>query len=372
MTRTPTRRVILAPDKFKGSLTAAEVAAALATGITRVAPHSDVRRVPIADGGDGTVEAFVAAGWRKVELTAPGPTGVDGVTSYAVLGTKAVVELASVVGAQRLPEGALDALGASTFGLGVVLAHALEHGCTDIVLGLGGSSSTDGGAGMVRALGGRVLDMEGRDLPGGGAALVDAAAVDLTGLHPAIAAARFTLACDVDNPLLGLSGATAIYAPQKGATSTDLELLERALTNWARLVGPEYADAPGAGAAGGTGFGAMAVLGARMRSGIEAILELLDFPTLLAGAELVVTGEGSLDAQSLHGKAPVGVSKAARSAGVAAVAVAGRCLLGPNELRDAGFRTCHSLADLEPDLARSIAEAPALLERIGERIADKL
>ncbi|MGK8521138.1 glycerate kinase [Nocardia asteroides] len=371
MTRAPAARVILAPDKFKGSLAAPEVAAALATGVRRTAPDAEIRQVPVADGGDGTVEAFLAAGWTRVEVTAPGPTGVPRHTCYARHGATAVVELAAVVGLAMLPEGRLDPLHASTFGLGVVLAHAMDHGVTEIVLGLGGSASTDGGAGMVRALGVRVLDADGRDLPRGAAALTRAARVDRTGLHPGVARTTFTLACDVDNPLLGPTGATAVYGPQKGAGPAELDILESALATWAELAGPAFARQPGAGAAGGTGFGALAVLGARVRSGIEVVLELLDFPALLADAALVVTGEGSLDRQSLHGKAPVGVCAAAAEADVPVVAVAGRSLLEPAELRAAGFAGCYALADLEPDPERSMIEAAALLERVGARVADE-
>ncbi|WP_454199878.1 glycerate kinase [Nocardia sp. Marseille-Q1738] len=369
MTRASTARVILAPDKFKGSLSAPQVAVALAAGLTRSAPNVDARLVPVADGGDGTVEAFVAAGWTRVELTAPGPTGVPRRAAYARHGTRAVVELAAVVGLSALPEGRLDPLGASTYGLGVVLAHAMDHGVTDIVLGLGGSASTDGGAGMLQALGARILDANGRELSTGGAVLARAAELDRSAMHPGIAATTFTLACDVDNPLLGANGAVAVYAPQKGAGPAESDVLESALGTWASVAGPDFAGRPGAGAAGGTGFGALAVLGARVRSGIDVVLELLEFRDLLATATLVLTGEGSLDRQSLHGKAPVGVCAVAREAGVPVVAVAGRTLLEPDEVRAAGFADCYALTDLEPDPARCMTDAASLLERVGARIA---
>ncbi|MEV6556674.1 glycerate kinase [Nocardia sp. NPDC051756] len=371
MTREAVRRVVLAPDKFKGSLTAPQVAAALADGIAGVVPEVEIRQVPVADGGDGTVDAFVAAGWARVELTAPGPTGVLGSTSYARHEATAVLELATVVGLEKLPGGRPDPLGASTFGLGVVIAHALDHGATDIVIGLGGSASTDGGAGMAQALGARVFDADDHELPHGGAVLARAHRLDRTGLHPGIASATFTLACDVDNPLLGPTGAVAVYAPQKGAGPADLDTLESALTAWAPVAGPDFANEPGAGAAGGTGFGALALLGAQVRSGIEVILELLDFPALLDGADLVVTGEGSLDTQSLHGKAPIGVCETARKAGVPVIAVVGRTLLAAQEIRAAGFTACYALTDLEPDPARSIANARQLLRQAGAQLADQ-
>jgi len=222
---------------------------------------------------------------------------------------------------------------------------------------------------MLRALGVRVLDRRGDEVPRGGAALADAVALDRSGIHPGVAATRFVLACDVDNPLLGPRGAVAVYAPQKGADAAQLAILEAALTNWATVAGVEFAERPGAGAAGGTGFGAMALLGAEVRSGIAVILELLDFAALLDGADLVVTGEGSLDEQSLHGKAPIGVCEAARKAGVPVIAAVGRNLLTPVRIRSAGFTTCYALTDLESDPRRCMAHARSLLEDVGATIA---
>ncbi|MEU4650207.1 glycerate kinase [Nocardia fluminea] len=363
------RRVVIAPDKFKGSLSAAQVAAALARGIGRAAPDTEIRQLPVADGGEGTVEAFIAAGWRRVALRAPGPTGVPVDTAYAVSGRAAVIELADVVGLTKLPQGRPDPLRAGTEGLGVVIAHALDHGARDLVVGLGGSATTDGGAGMLRALGLRVLDAAGTELPRGGAALVDARSIDAGHLHPALADARITLASDVDNPLLGPTGAVRTYSPQKGAGPRELAVLTAALENWAALLQPRasvsYADQPGAGAAGGAGFGAMAVLGATPRPGIDLVLDLIDFPARIADADLVITGEGSLDAQSLRGKAPLGVRSAAAAAGVPVTVVAGRILLGAAQLRAAGFSAAYALSELEADPARSMTRAADLLELIG-------
>ncbi|MFD3706474.1 glycerate kinase [Nocardia sp. NPDC058658] len=370
MSRVPV--VVLAPDKFKGSLSAPEVAEALRRGISRRAPKAQVRCVPVADGGDGMVDAFVASGWTRVEVEAPGPTGEPSTAVYAVRGDTAVVELAVAVGLVKLPGGRLDPLRADTFGLGVVIAHALDAGAREIVIGLGGSASTDGGSGLLRALGLRLLDQQGVELAGYGdvsAMLEQVVSVDRGGLHPAVSTARFTLACDVDNPLLGPAGAVAVYAPQKGATARQMTKLEAGLTNWAAVLGTGYAEIGGAGAAGGTGFGALAVLGAQVRSGIDVLLELLEFTALLDEATLVVTGEGSLDHQSMHGKAPVGVAAAAKRARVPVIAAVGRTLLSSGEIRAAGFAACYPLSDLEPDPARSISAAAELLERIGERIA---
>jgi glycerate kinase len=301
-------------------------------------------------------------------------------TAYAVRAGEAVVELADACGLGRLPGGAPAPLTASSAGLGQVVRAALDRGCRRLVVGVGGSASTDGGAGMLAALGARLLDAGGVELPAGGAALVRLHRVDLTGLHPRLPDAEVVLATDVDNPLLGPAGAAAVYGPQKGATSPDVGRLEDGLARWSRAladalgipVGPHghpAADVPGAGAAGGVGFAAVAVLGARARPGIELMLELTGFRDHLPGARLVVTGEGSLDAQTLRGKAPAGVAAAARAAGVPVVAVAGRSLLGPDELAAAGIARAYILADIEPDPARSMAMAGPLLERLAALLA---
>ncbi len=353
-------KIVLAPDKFKGSLPAAAVAAALRAGMLRVQPDWEIVAVPVADGGDGTADAALAAGYTRVEVDTVGPTGAPVRAPYARRDSLAVVELAAVVGLSLLD--APDPLGAGTFGLGVVIAHALDHGASEIVLGVGGSASTDGGAGMLVALGARIFDAAGKPLQH----MLSAARVDLSGLHPRIADTRFVLACDVDNPLLGASGAAAVYGPQKGATPEQIELLDAGMRRWAELLGPSFAAVPGAGTAGGVGFAALAVLGAQRRSGIELMLELTGFAAAVTGADLVITGEGSLDEQSLRGKAPVGVRAAAGA--VPVYAVAGRSEL----VGTGGFARIYPLSALEPDPARSIADAAALLETLGARIASEI
>jgi glycerate 2-kinase len=366
-------RVVVAPDKFKGSLTAPQVAARVAAGLTRAAPGVEVVQVPVADGGDGTLEAALSAGFRRVPVRAEGPTGEPVDTAYAERDGVAVVELADVSGLGRLPGGRPAPLTASSYGTGQVIRAALDAGCRRIVLGIGGSASTDGGAGMVQALGGRLLDAGNRDVGRGGAALAAVRSLDLAGLHPALQQAEILVASDVDNPLLGPRGAAAVYGPQKGASPTDVAELDAALARWAdavhRATGIDAAPTPGAGAAGGVGFAALAVLGARLQPGIDLILDLVRFREALAGARLVVTGEGSLDAQTLHGKAPAGVAAAARSAGVPVVAVAGRSLLSAAELEPAGILAAYPLSDLEPDPRRSMAEAGPLLERLAAKVA---
>jgi len=367
-------RVVIAPDKFKGCLTAAEVATAVAAGLRDHHRHLDIVEVPVADGGDGTVAAALSAGFSHVEVPTVGPTGQPVRTGYAVDRYRAVIELAQAVGLARLPEKRLDPLGASTFGLGVVVMDALDRGATEIVLGLGGSASTDGGAGLVQALGASLTDGAGHALPRGGGALTHLRGLDLAALQSRLAGVRFVVACDVDNPLLGPNGAAAVFGPQKGAGPPEVEQLEAALTVWARLVadatGSDLTDRPSAGAAGGTGFAALALLAAELRPGIELVLDLVGFDERLDGADLVITGEGSLDEQSLAGKAPVGVAQAAARANppIPVVAVAGRTTLSAEQLQRAGIARVYPLEDLENDLASSITHAASLLRAVGATI----
>jgi len=367
--------VLLAPDKFKGTLTAAEVAEHLMIGIRSARSDVQVVVVPVSDGGDGLLEAATWVGFEPVPVRASGPTGVVGDTSYVRRGSEAVVEMAEVCGLARLPGGLLAAETATSRGVGEVLAEVLDAGCTEILLGVGGSASTDGGAGMVSALGAQVLDAIGDALPDGGAALVRVADLDLGSLHPGLPGARLTVACDVDNPLTGPSGTAAVYGPQKGADPESVAALDTALDTWADVVatstGADRRDIPGAGAAGGVGFAAISVLGAQLRPGAEVVQTLMGLEQAMADADLVVTGEGSLDEQTLHGKAPAGVAEAARRVGVPVVAVAGRCQLDADALAGAGFRAAYTLTD-EASYPDETFDAPGpLLERIGARIAEQ-
>ncbi|HLK77612.1 MAG TPA: glycerate kinase [Streptosporangiaceae bacterium] len=366
-------KIVIAPDKFKGSLAAAEVAAAIAAGLRAEWPGAGLVTVPVADGGDGTVDAAVAAGLERVPVTVDGPTGEPVHASYARRGEVAVIELANACGLLRLPGGHRAPLTASSFGCGQVLAAALAAGARRIILGVGGSASTDGGAGLLQALGVRVLDVRDGPLARGGAALRDVAALDLTGLAPALRDRSVILATDVVNPLTGPDGAAEVYGPQKGASPAQVTELASGLRRWAAVVaaatGTDWSQAPGAGAAGGVGFAALAVLGAQRRLGIDVMLDLLDFDVALDGAALVITGEGSLDTQTLAGKAPVGVARAAARRGIPVVAVAGRNTLTAAELTAAGISAVYTLTDLEPDPARSSAQASQLLRQVGQALA---
>lgn len=368
-------RVLVAPDKFKGSLTAVEVAEAIGRGLTSVRPDLDVVLLPVADGGDGTLDSAVRAGYERVAVQASGPTGEPVATSYARLGSTGVVEMADVCGLSRLPGGRLEPMAAGSRGFGEVMAAALAAGCTRIVLGIGGSASTDGGAGLLQALGARALDAEGREVSSGGAEVARVVSLERGHLQELLDGVEVVVASDVDNPLVGPAGAAAVYGPQKGADAEQIVALDAGLRQWADLVasvtGRDVRASPGAGAAGGVGFAALALLGARVVPGIELVLDLIGFRALLDGADLVITGEGALDEQTLSGKAPAGVAAAADARGVPVVAVCGRSGLTDAQLRDAGFRAVYSLESLEPDQQRSMADASSLLERAAAALAGR-
>ncbi|MGA5195429.1 glycerate kinase [Streptomyces exfoliatus] len=372
---TQVAHVLVAADKFKGSLTAVQVAERVTAGLRRVVPGLTVETLPVADGGDGTVAAAVAAGFERREVQVTGPLGERVTAAFALRGTTAVVEMAEASGLQLLPRGVFAPLTATTYGSGELLRAALDAGATTVVFGVGGSATTDGGAGMLAALGARFLDASGDPVGPGGAPLADLATADLSGLDPRFASVDLILASDVDNPLTGPKGAPAVYGPQKGATPDDVRTLDAALAHFAtvleKAVGPRAAEAavaPGAGGAGGIGYGAL-ILGASFRPGIELMLDVLGFAPALERATLVITGEGSLDEQTLHGKAPAGVAAAARAAGKEVVAVCGRLALPPEALGKAGIRRAYPLTALEPDPSKSMANAGPLLEDVAADIA---
>ena len=366
--------VVVAPDKFKGTLTAAQVAAHVAAGLSRARPGLKTVRVPVADGGDGTVDAAEAAGYRRIDIGVRGPTGQAVTASFALLDGTAIIESAQACGLTRLPGGVPAPLTATSRGVGELILAAVRMRAKRIVLGLGGVACTDGGAGLVTALGGRLLDESGLELAPGGAALARLHRIDGSRLRD-LSGIEVIAATDVDNPLLGPRGAAAVYAPQKGASAQDVTYLESGLTHWAdvaeRSFGFAKRDEPGAGAAGGLGFAVLGFLGATLRPGIELMLNLVAFASYLPGARLVVTGEGALDAQTLHGKAPAGVARAvaAIAPDLPVVAVAGVCSLTPGQLRSAGIARAYALADIEPDLTRCREQAGPLLEDLAGRVA---
>lgn len=380
-------RIVVAPDKFKDALDARGVGEAVAAGIRSVEADADLTVVPMADGGEGTLDAAIAAGFTEVPVTVTGPLGAPVEAAFALQTSTAVVELARASGLALVPRAQRDALRATSRGTGELIAAALEHGAESIILAVGGSASTDGGAGMLAALGARLLDADGADVPDGGGALRHVERIELDGLDARLASVRVTLASDVDHALLGPLGAASVFAPQKGASVAEAAQLELGLTRFARRLedalassragardavepqSPTAAQRPGSGAAGGVGFAALAVLHALRRPGVDVVCELARLRAHLAGADLVITGEGSFDAQSLGGKTPVGVLRAADSLEIPTVVVCGRSALAEREWRDAGFAACYATMDRAPDRASSMRDAGAFLREIGAEIA---
>jgi glycerate kinase len=324
--------VLVAPDSFKGSLTSVQVAEALAAGWRTARPDDETRLAPLADGGEGTLHAVAAAGgWSVLPAAARDPLGepLDG--RFLRRGDEAVVELATASGLSWLAPDRLDAGGASTFGTGLILAAAIGLGCRRVVLGMGGSATTDGGSGLLRALGARFLDASGEELPMGGRALARLDRVDLSGLSAALGAVSLTVASDVTNPLLGPTGAAATYGPQKGADAALVQRLDSDLARYAdRLeaaVGRAVRDVPGSGAAGGTTAGLLAIADRfaafEVRPGIDVVMELTGFAEALADSDLVLTGEGRVDAQTAYGKTALGVARRAADARVPCICFAG-------------------------------------------------
>lgn len=331
-------RVVMAPDKFRGTLTAAEAARALAGGWRNARPGDEIVEIPLADGGEGTLDALVEGlGGERRTVRVTGPLGDPVDAEFGLApgpdGTVAVVEMARASGLLLVSEARRDPLRATTRGTGELILAACAERPTQVVVCIGGSATNDGGAGMAQAIGARLLDSEGHEIGPGGAALLDLARIDTTTLDRSVRGVRFVVASDVDNPLTGSQGASAVYGPQKGASADDVLLLDRALAHYAAVIhrdlGIDVREVPGAGAAGGLGAGLIAFLGARVRRGVEVVMETVCLRERLLGAGLVVTGEGKLDAQSLHGKTPEGVIRTAREVGVPIVLACGRAEIRP-------------------------------------------
>jgi len=343
--------VVVAPDKFKGTLTASEVAEALAKGVRGAIPHASLTLRPIGDGGEGTIDALLLAhGGRVSTKQVSGPVGGQVEASLAHLADgSCAIEMAGAAGLTLVDLDRRDALASSTLGLGELISAALDEGERRILVGLGGSASTDGGTGAARAVGWRFLDRGGAELPLGGASLRDLARIDSSGVRPEIAAATIVAACDVDNPLLGDAGAARVFAPQKSASPEEVEILEEGLTILAARIkedlGLDVAEAPGSGAAGGTGAGLRAFFGAELGPGFEVVARATNLREEIEQADLVVTGEGSLDDQSLGGKAPIGVARIARDFQVPCYAVAGEVSADPGALKREGILGSASLVE---------------------------
>ncbi|MBC3422990.1 glycerate kinase [Pseudomonas sp. RW3S2] len=367
-------KVVIAPDSFKDSLDAAGVARAISAGLAKVWPEAERVECPMADGGEGTMEAIVAAteGEQRRQVVR-GPLGAPVEASWGWLAQSrtAVIEMAQASGIQLLPSGERDACRSSTWGTGELIAAALAAGAQRIVLAIGGSATNDAGSGMLRALGLRLLDSEGQALAEGGLALAQLARIDASDLDPRLAEVQFEVAADVDNPLCGPNGASAIFGPQKGATPEQVLLLDQALGHFAdhcaQLLGEDVREFPGCGAAGGMGFAAKAFMGARFRPGVEVVAELAGLDGLVRGADLVITGEGRFDAQTLRGKTPMGVARVAKRHGVPVVVIAGTLGEGYEALYAHGIDAAFAVTSGPMTLERACAEAGTLLEaRAGD------
>ncbi|HTJ25809.1 MAG TPA: glycerate kinase [Candidatus Limnocylindria bacterium] len=365
-------RVVIAPDKFKGSLDAAGVAAALAAGLREIEPDAVCELIPMADGGDGTVEAFLADGAEPRTVRVCGPVGAPVDATYAQAGATAVIEMAAACGLALLGDR-LDALRATTRGTGELLLDALDRGATRIVLGIGGSATTDGGAGALAALGARFLDARGIALDPTPRALAELDRIDLCALDPRVRAVDLAIACDVDNPLLGPHGAAAIYGPQKGATPDDVVFLDGVLRRLADAMsvatGRDLRELPGAGAAGGLGWGLAAACGARLQPGVTLVAEVRGLANALRGADLCLTGEGRIDDQTLRGKVVAGVAALAREAGVPVIAFGGSVQTAVEpELRAHGVR-CVPIVPGPISLETAMREAETNLRAAAARVA---
>jgi glycerate kinase len=366
--------VLVAPDKFRGTLTAVQAAEAVATGWLRSRPYDAVEPLPLADGGEGTVDAIVAAlGGERRAVRVAGPLG-DPV--YAVFGlvpraegALGVVEMAQASGLALVPEGRRNPLRASTRGTGELILAAARAGASELLVCLGGSATTDGGAGMATALGAALLDAAGAPVGPGGQGLLDLARIDARGLDPAVRRLRVNVACDVDNPLTGPQGAAHVYGPQKGASAQDVLVLDRALAHLAAVVhrdlGIDVRSIPGTGAAGGLGAGLVAFLGARLRRGVDVVAEAVGLQDRLDRADLVITGEGTFDASSLRGKVPSGVLEAAAAVRVPALVLCGRA-----EVRPEGVAV-HSLVE-RFGAERALSDARRALEDVAAEVAGGL
>jgi glycerate kinase len=367
--------VLVCPDSFKDCARSAVVAAALARGVRRAWPRAAVYELPLADGGEGTVDALVSAtGGEYQETRVHGPLGDRIEARWGVLGdgATAVMEMAAASGLELVPPPQRDPRLTSSRDTGELLRAALDHGARHIILGIGGSATNDGGAGMAQALGVKLRDERGQDLAPGGAALARLAQLGVCCLDTRIRDVRLEVACDVTNPLCGPRGASAVYGPQKGASPVVVAELDAALDHWAKMLrselGKDVADTPGAGAAGGLGAGLLAFCGATLRSGIDLVLEAVDFDRHLAGADLIITGEGRIDASTLEGKTICGVLRRAHAAGVPVVAVGGSVALSPRQLADAGLLGALALPNRPMTLAEAVAEVETLLVDAAETI----
>lgn len=369
-------KIIIAPDSFKGSLTALQASEAIEQGLRREFPTADIKKMPMADGGEGTVQSLIDAtgGELLVERVAD-PLGSEIEAEYGILGdgTTAVIEMAEASGLTLVPLNQRNPLVTTTYGTGQLIKAALDRGCRRLIIGIGGSATNDGGAGMANALGAKMLTNDGKPIPRGGGGLSALSTIDLTDIDPRLSATATVVACDVDNPLTGANGAAHVYGPQKGATPEMVEILDANLAHFASIVhrdmGKAIGELPGAGAAGGLGAGLIAFLNAELKSGVEIVIDTVQLEKQLEGANLVVTGEGEINFQTVFGKTPVGVAKLAKKYGIPVIAIAGSIADKAEGVHEAGIDAMIDIVPAPIPLEDAVENAFDLTVEAAERAA---
>ena len=370
-------KIIIAPDSFKGNLTSLQVANALEKGIHRVLPKAKCIKVPMADGGEGTVQSLVdATGGKKVRKKVTGPAGKPVTATYGIFddGKSAIIEMAEASGLPYVSGRSKNPLKTTTYGTGELMIDAVNRGAENLIIGIGGSATNDGGSGMAQALGIRFLNSRGREIlqPGCGGILDKVAEIDMSGLDPRIRKAKITIASDVDNPLCGRRGASHVFGPQKGASPEMVKQLDANLKHFGTVVKKQMKKnimtMPGAGAAGGLGFGLVAFAGAKMKSGVDIVIEATDLKKHLKGADLVITGEGQVDFQTAFGKTPAGVAKTARKFKVPVVAIGGALADDAAGVFEHGIQGLESAVSRVASLDEALGNAPKFLANAGERV----
>ncbi|MDR0999205.1 MAG: glycerate kinase [Clostridiales bacterium] len=368
-------RVLIAMDSFKGTLRSLEVAAIVEKGVRRVYPLAGVEKIAIADGGEGTTASIVGGSGRGeyIDVTVSGPMGHPTRARYGIIhNNTAVIEMAEASGLHLVSEYQQNPLAASSYGTGQLIQDALGRECKKIIIGIGGSATNDGGMGMAAALGAEFLDSEGNRLEANGGALDKIVVIKTTKMNPAVGKTEFLVACDVANPLYGKTGASVVFGPQKGAKPQDIELLDNGLKHYAEIIktnlGIDIADVPGAGAAGGLGAGLMVFCGATMAKGIDIVLDTINIEEKIKAADIIITGEGRVDGQTIYGKAPVGVAARAKKFGKPVFAIAGFCGDGANLVYQHGIDAVLSAVTRPASLEEIIADSPLLIEEAAERL----
>ncbi|WP_159651060.1 glycerate kinase [Vibrio atypicus] len=372
-------KVVIAPDSYKESLTAMEVATAIEKGFKEIMPEAEYIKLPMADGGEGTVQSLVdATGGSIVTVDVTGPLGQPVEGFYGLLGdgSTAVIEMAAASGLHLVEPSERNPLLTSTYGTGQLIKAALDEGVNHIIIGIGGSSTNDGGVGMAQALGAKLVNAQGVDLPFGGGALAGLAEIDLSGLDPRLAKIQLEVACDVDNPLCGPKGASHVFGPQKGATPEMIEQLDKNLAHYAEVIrqtnGKDVINQAGAGAAGGLGAALLGLFDATLRPGISIVMDAVNLAEVVKDADLVITGEGRIDSQTIHGKTPIGVARTAKLYNLPVIGIAGSTAQDCRVVHDHGIDAVYSVVLGATDLPTALKEAAFNVEMTSRNVAAAL